>query len=81
MPADEAPAIRLYYAHNRPVLYPRRYQNSVEFKDLASGRTSVLFAEDGPMGIWLTASPDDRWVLYHRHESATSELMMVEGFR
>jgi Tol biopolymer transport system component len=70
----------LYYASKRTRV--RREEYAIEFLDLASGRVTTVFREDGPLDHkWLAVSPDERWILYRAAAPWQSELMLVENFR
>jgi len=53
---------------------------TIQFLDTATGKVSTIAALDKPSGF-LTASPDDAYVVWSQTDRNTVDLMLVEGFR
>jgi hypothetical protein len=50
--------------------------------DLDSRQVTPLFHRKGRIeDMFLTVSPDEKWILYSETPWATSEIMLVENFR
>lgn len=54
---------------------------AIEFYDFATGEISqVAVLEDPPSPFGLSVSPDGRWIVYLKDETA-ADIMLVENFR
>ena len=71
----------IYFMAGRDRLPQRRFDFTIQFFDLESGRAEDLFRDQGPNRYWLAVSPDEKWILYSENPVWTSELMVVENFR
>ena len=59
-----------------------RNEYTIQFFDLASGRTTEVFRQvSSSLHGHLIVSPDEQWILYREDPQWQSELMLVENFR
>jgi hypothetical protein len=56
------------------------YANTLKFMDYRTGSIKVAGTLPGPMIHGITVSPDERWLLYAKSDSAGSQLRLVEKF-
>ena len=69
----------LYYAISRDQV--RRQQFTIQHLDLGSGRTSLLYRREGLFfHLYLTVSPDEKWLLFGEAPAPQSELRLMENF-
>jgi len=72
----------LYYYWNRETVFARRSLHQIRFVDFGTGRETTLYEEEGPQGVkQIDVSPDEAWLVYGAYELASSELILIEGFR
>ncbi len=72
----------LYYATMRWKVLGRRHESTVQYLDLSSGRTTLLFRREGVVRHQsLAVSPDEKWILFGEAPTGQSELMLMENFR
>ena len=72
----------IYYMTWRSLVRRRRIEYRIYYLDFASGRTTELFVREGSASpLWLSVSPDERWILYTEVPLPESELRLVENFR
>ena len=70
----------LYYATRRSRV--RREEFEVQHLDFRSGRTVSLYRREGAFfQLYLTVSPDEKWILFGEARLPQSELMLMENFR
>jgi hypothetical protein len=53
----------------------------LQFYDFATGKSTTVARNLGPVQLGLAASPDGRTILYTRVDSSVDDLMLVENFR
>jgi Tol biopolymer transport system component len=59
-----------------------REDYTIHFFDFQSGRSQTLFRKVGLFNtLFLTVSPDEKWILFSEAPVVQSELMLVENFR
>ena len=51
----------------------------VQFLDFATQTVRTLTTVPGPVGLEISVSPDERWMLFQRDDREGSELMLVEN--
>jgi dipeptidyl aminopeptidase/acylaminoacyl peptidase len=51
----------------------------VQFLDFATQAVRTLAAVPGPVGLEISVSPDERWMLFQRYDREGSELMLMEN--
>ncbi len=57
----------------------RRY--SIQFFNSATKRTRPIATIEKPVWMYLSVSPDGRWILYSQVDQGGSDLILVENFR
>ena len=60
---------------------PADVSSSIQFLDFAKGTVRTITRIEKPLGLGLSVSPDERYILYTQREQAGSDLMLVENFR
>jgi len=60
---------------------PAGASSSIQFLDFAKGTVRTIMRIEKPLGLGLSVSPDERYILYTQNEQAGSDLMLVENFR
>lgn len=68
-------ADRIYYLKKAEAAAQLRY------RDLSTGHDHLVTSIDTPAGMGLSATQDNRFVIYTRFEPAEYDLMLVENFR
>ena len=58
---------------------PGRY--SIQFSNFPTKRIRSLTTIERPAFLYLSVSPDGRWILYTQVDQEGSDLMLVENFR
>ena len=53
----------------------------VDVRDIESEEVRRIFSSPEDLAIGMSVSPDGRWVLISKNEPASSDIMLVEGFR
>jgi Tol biopolymer transport system component/DNA-binding winged helix-turn-helix (wHTH) protein len=53
----------------------------IQFFSFATKRIRSIFTIEGEIFIYLSVSPDGRWILYSQIDQDASDLMLVENFR
>jgi eukaryotic-like serine/threonine-protein kinase len=56
-------------------------ETRLQYYDLATRRSTTLARNLGPVGNFLTVSPDGHTILYNRMDSSVDDPMLVENFR
>jgi serine/threonine protein kinase len=56
-------------------------ETRLQYFNLATRKSTTIAANLGNVGLFLTASPDGRTILYSRLDSSVDDLMLVENFR
>ena len=70
----------LYYATTRS--QARREEFTIQYLDSSSGRTTLLYRKEGVFfHLYLTVSPDEKWILFGEAPEQQSDLMLMENFR
>ena len=70
----------LYYMESQQDAAKTSY--AIQYLDLDSGKVSLLFRKEAQVFVRsLTASSDEKWLLYEEAPFGTSELMLVDNFR
>jgi Tol biopolymer transport system component len=54
---------------------------SIQFFDLATNKIRSICSIERPIEVFLSVSPDERWILYSQIDQMGSDLMLVENFR
>jgi hypothetical protein len=68
-------------AKNGVYLVDSQTAPSLKFLDIQTRLLRKIGSIPGPFISGLAISPDERWLLYTKSESAGSQLMLVENFR
>jgi eukaryotic-like serine/threonine-protein kinase len=70
----------LYYATTHS--QARREEFTIQYLDSSSGRTTLLYRKEGVFfHLYLTVSPDEKWILFGESPEQQSDLMLMENFR
>jgi Tol biopolymer transport system component/tRNA A-37 threonylcarbamoyl transferase component Bud32 len=70
-----------YQLTGRGIYYPEPRTSTIQFLDLETGKTSVLWHTDKPFDLGMSVSPDRRYLLYSQIDNSGGNLMMIENFR
>jgi Tol biopolymer transport system component len=78
-----APALfRLnYHVTSRGVYYAEPRTRTIQFLDLETRKSSVLWHADKPFDLGMSVSPNGRHLLYSQIDNSGGNLMMMENFR
>jgi len=56
-------------------------QRSLEYLDFSTGKSKAIMPVERRMGLGLSLTPDERYLLFSRVDQGGSDLMLVENFR
>ena len=59
---------------------PASSPRTIHYVNFANGKITSLFTADKPFFVGLSASPDQRWLLFTQIEAPGSDIMLVEHF-
>jgi hypothetical protein len=71
----------IYHATTAARVPVRREELTIQYLDLATGRTTPLLRREGAFHSDLAVSPDEKWILFGEAPAWQSDLMLMENFR